>query len=180
MNRKHFLKNGLAGLGVLTMPNLIKSSSPIPIISSAEGDPALVKKGEGQQLNVLGDTQTHKISGAMTNDLFCEWISEVAPGVGIPPHYHTKEDEVFRILKGSVEFWVDGDTFTASEGDVVFAPRDIPHSWKIVGDVSAKMISSAFPAGIENMFVDLAKLPPGPPDFEKVAGVCKNYGIFFV
>jgi hypothetical protein len=42
------------------------------------------------------------------------------------------------------------------------------------------MITTAFPAGIEYMFKELAKLPDGPPNFEKVSEICEKYGISFV
>lgn len=66
------------------------------------------------------------------------------------------------------------------EGDVAFAPKGIPHSWQVVGTEKAKMITSAFPAGIEHMFSELAKLPAGPPNFEKVTQICEKHGISFV
>jgi len=37
-----------------------------------------------------------------------------------------------------------------------------------------------FPAGIEDMFEELGALPPGPPDFPKVAEICGRYGVKFV
>ena len=75
---------------------------------------------------------------------------------------------------------VDGETTILNEGDIAFAPKEIPHSWKVVGTEKAKMITSAFPAGIENMFKELVKLPAGPPDFEKVSEIAAKYGISFV
>ncbi|WP_262490333.1 hypothetical protein [Hyunsoonleella jejuensis] len=42
------------------------------------------------------------------------------------------------------------------------------------------MSTSAFPAGIEIMFKELSELPPGPPEFDKVAEICSKYGISFV
>ena len=70
--------------------------------------------------------------------------------------------------KGEIEIMVDGKTTVLKEGDTAFAPKNIPHSWKVVGSDKAKMITSAFPAGIEIMFNELAQLPAGPPDFGKV------------
>ncbi|MGB3779706.1 MAG: cupin domain-containing protein [Tunicatimonas sp.] len=102
------------------------------------------------------------------------------PGVGIPPHIHTKEDEIFRVVKGQVELMVNGQVTTLNPGDTVFAPKNIAHSWKVVGSENAKMITSAFPAGIEKMFHELADLPAGPPNFEQVAKICGKYGISFV
>jgi quercetin dioxygenase-like cupin family protein len=93
---------------------------------------------------------------------------------------HTQEDEIFRVIKGQVEVMIDGKTTILSEGDVAFAPKNLPHAWKVVGTVKAKMITSAFPAGIEYMFQELAQLPEGPPDFNKVAEICAKQGITFV
>lgn len=42
------------------------------------------------------------------------------------------------------------------------------------------MITSAFPDGIENMFKELAKLPVGRPDFEKLSEIYATHGISFV
>jgi len=44
----------------------------------------------------------------------------------------------------------------------------------------AKVDLSIFPAGIENMFVELSKLPPGPPDMKTVSEICGTYGIKFL
>lgn len=75
---------------------------------------------------------------------------------------------------------IDGKTAVLRAGDVAFAPKNIPHAWTVVGTEKAKMITSAFPAGIEHMFKELAALPEGPPNFEKVATICGNHGIRFV
>ncbi|WP_304238507.1 cupin domain-containing protein [Jiulongibacter sediminis] len=131
-------------------------------------------------MNVIGDIQTHKLIGSETNNQIVEWVDNVEPGVGIPPHIHTKEDEIFRVIKGQIEIMVDGKTTVLEAGDTAFAPKNVQHSWKVVGTEKAKMITSAFPAGIEKMFQELAGLPLGPPDFEKVAKICGQHGITFV
>jgi quercetin dioxygenase-like cupin family protein len=142
--------------------------------------PKIAKDKTGRVLNVIGDVQTHKLSGSDTGNQIVEWVSDVEPGVGIPPHIHTREDEIFRIIKGQVEMMVGGKTTVLNAGDIAFAPGNIVHSWKVAGTEKAKMITSAFPAGIEKMFQVLAYLPAGPPDFEKVAQICGNHGINFV
>jgi len=75
---------------------------------------------------------------------------------------------------------VDGKITVLEAGDTAFAPKNVAHSWTVIGTEKAKMITSAFPAGIEIMFRELADLPPGPPDFDKVAKICGNHGISFV
>jgi len=181
MDRKKFLKTSGIGLGIALVPGMIQCQS-----ASANNDysdktePKIIKDEEGNVLNVIGDIQTHKLVGSETGNQIVEWVDNVEPGVGIPPHIHTREDEIFRVIKGQVEIMVDGETTVLNEGDVAFAPKNIPHSWKVVGTEKAKMITSAFPAGIEHMFEELAQLPEGPPDFEKVAAICAKQGISFV
>jgi len=181
MDRKRFLKASGIGLGIALVPGMIQCQS-----ASANNDYSdkteskIIKDGEGNVLNVIGDIQTHKLAGSETGNQIVEWVSNVEPGVGIPPHIHTREDEIFRVITGQVEIMVDGETTVLNEGDVAYAPKNIPHSWTVVGTEKAKMITSAFPAGIEFMFQELGELPEGPPDFEKVAAICAKQGISFV
>ncbi|MFX0556475.1 cupin domain-containing protein [Maribacter sp. CXY002] len=181
MDRKKFIKATGLGLGMsLLAPQIINSKLPTSKILEDDIDPKIIKNDEGKVLNVIGDIQTHKILGSETGNQIMEWVDDVEPGAGIPPHIHTKEDEIFRIIKGTVEIMVDGKTNILSAGDVAFAPKNIPHSWKVVGTEKAKMITSAFPAGIELMFNEIAELPAGPPDLQKVGEICGRYGISFV
>ncbi|WP_228236262.1 cupin domain-containing protein [Allomuricauda sp. M10] len=181
MDRKKFIKTSGAGLGLALIPGLVQGQMKTAKPSSVEPmEPKIIKGEDGIVLNVLGDIQTHKLIGAETGSQIVEWVSNVEPGVGIPPHIHTKEDEIFRVIEGEVEIMVGGKTTLLKAGDIAFAPRDVPHAWTVVGTEKAKMIASAFPAGIEIMFEELATLPAGPPDFAKVAEICAKQGISFV
>lgn len=168
-------------MGLLLVPGILqRSNAQAKQASTGESEPKIVRGEQGDVLNVIGDIQTHKINGADTNNQIAEWVDEVEPGVGIPPHIHEREDEIFRVLKGEVEIMVGDKTTLLREGDMAFAPKNIVHSWKIVGTDNASMCTSAFPAGIEHMFAELGKLPPGAPDFEMVSGICAKYGVRFV
>lgn len=181
MDRITFLKRTGLGIGLAFIPSLLNGKNEIKTISSDNGlKPKIIQQSEGEVINVIGDIQIHKINGKDTNNQIVEWVNEVDPGVGIPPHIHTKEDEIFRVLKGQVELMVGDKTTILNEGDVAYAPKNIVHSWKIIGTEKASMCTSAFPAGIEVMFEELGKLPPGPPDFAKVSEICGRFGIKFV
>lgn len=181
MDRKKFIKTSGIGLGLALIPGILKSqNSKADKLNKSITKPKIIKESEGHILNVIGDIQTHKISGADTDNQIVEWTNDVAPGTGIPPHIHTKEDEIFRVIKGKVELMVGGKTTVLEPGDVAYAPKNIAHSWKIIGTENASMCTSAFPAGIETMFEELGQLPVGPPDFEKVSELCAKYGIKFV
>lgn len=181
MNRKTFIRNTGIGLGASLMTGVagygMGSQKTRPSLAE---EPKIIRDKEGEVLNVIGDIQTHKLVGTETNELIVEWVDDVEPGVGIPPHYHTREDEIFRVIYGQIEIIVDGETTILEGGDTAFAPRNIPHSWKVIGTEKARMITSALPAGIEYMFEELAQLPAGPPDFKKVTEICGRYGVKFV
>ncbi|MGV6830091.1 MAG: cupin domain-containing protein [bacterium] len=177
MKRQQFLKC-LGGIGLLSsIPSTALALSKLPFLRNLK--PKITKNEDGDVLNVIGDIQTHKLVGSDTDNQIVEWVDNVSPGVGIPPHIHTKEDEIFRVIKGQIEIMVDGQTTILKAGDTAFAPKNIVHSWKVVGTDKAQMITSAFPAGIEIMFRKLAALPEGPPNFEKVTQICGEHGITF-
>lgn len=199
MDRKKFIKSTALGLGALSfapMVNACKTESKnenldqlaqVEAIKSKEAeqivqriDPKIVKNKEGQLLNVLGDNQNIKLTGKDTNGQFTLIEQNNKPGVGIPPHVHENEDEVFQVIEGQVEMRIGEETTTLHAGDLIFCPKGIPHSWKVVGEKDTKAMLSIFPAGLENMFEELAQLPVGPPDFEKVAKICGKYKLKFV
>jgi quercetin dioxygenase-like cupin family protein len=178
MKRVQFLKS-VGGLGFITLlPQQILATAKSTFSNALKSK--IIRDKDGDVLNVIGDIQTHKLVGSDTDNQIVEWVDNVEPGVGIPLHVHTKEDEIFRVIKGQIEITVDGKTTVLEAGDTAFAPKNLPHAWMVVGTEKAKMITTAFPAGIELMFKELAQLPPGPPDFKKVADICGKQGITFV
>ena len=139
----------------------------------------LLKSEEGLRLTVIGDHQCIKLSGKDTDQQFTliEQVNE--PGTGVPRHVHSREDEVFHVIAGTVQFEVEEEMKTLQPGELVYVPRGTAHSFKVVGDTTAKVMLSIFPSGIEDMFQELAQLPPGPPDFTQVAEICGRYGTIF-
>ena len=178
MKRNDFIKLSAAvGTAIIALPSALMANTT-KFINKLKSK--IVRSNEGKVVNVLGDMQTFKLTGKDTNGLFTLIEEENEPGTGIPPHVHTNEDEVFKVIEGEMELTVGGETTILKAGDLAFGPRGIPHSWKIVGDSKAKVILSVFPAGIEDMFEELGKLPPGPPDFPKVAEICGRFGVKFI
>lgn len=140
----------------------------------------VIRNGEGEKLNVLGDKMTVKLTGKDTGGQYVLIEENNEPGVGIPPHVHEHEDEIFRVIEGQLEVQIADQKFVLGPGDMAFAPRNIPHTWKVTGDKPAKIDLSFFPAGMEAMFEKLAQLPEGPPDMEKVTQICGEYGVSFI
>ncbi len=185
MDRKQFLRNAtiLTGAAVVS-PLLTKSLFGSPShTSNKEGlikMGKIVGAGEGRQLNVLGDKMTFKLTGEDTANQYTLIEQNNEPGVGIPTHVHTGEDEVFKVIEGRLELSVGGETTILNPGDIGFCPRNVPHSWRVVGNSNAKVDLSFFPSGLERMFEELAQLPPGRPDMKVVGEICGRYGLRFV
>jgi len=178
MDRKKFITTtGLIGLSsVLSRQTIFGQQS----MSKIELKEKIVLKGEGPKLNILGDHQQIKLTGKDTNGKFLAIYQDNPPNTQIPLHVHQNEDEVYKVLEGEVEFTVGGKKSVLKGGDTIFLPRNIPHTWKVIGTSNAKVYLDVFPAGLENMFEELNKLPAGPPDFPKVAEICGRFGIKFV
>ncbi|MGB5942054.1 MAG: hypothetical protein WBG71_04180 [Leeuwenhoekiella sp.] len=98
MDRQTFLKTSGFGLGMTLMPNIFHAATTAqqPVLKN----PKIIKDKEGEMLNVIGDIQTHKLVGADTGNQITEWVDNVQPGVGIPPHVHTEEDESLGLSQG--------------------------------------------------------------------------------
>ena len=181
MNRKTFLTR-LGGVGVLTMLPItsVMANGKANVLNKRKVKEKVVNSGAGKELTILGNKQLHKLTGKDTDNQFFEWTDYLKPGSGIPPHVHTKEDEVFRVIRGSVAFMIGDKTTVLRPGDMALAPKNIPHSWKVIGDEEAEMNVSVFPSGMEFMFEELHNLPPGKPDLASVAAISEKYGIRFI
>ncbi len=59
---------------------------------------AILLPGDGERLNVIGDSQTIKLSGDMTNGLFAMLEQNNKAGTAVPLHVHTREDESFYVV----------------------------------------------------------------------------------
>lgn len=181
MDRKNFIQTSGLGIGLALLPGIVSSKGLLKGLTAAkEINPRIIKNKEGKKINVLGDKMTLKLTGEDTNNLYTLIEQNNEPGIGIPMHVHTQEDEIFRVIEGQLELTVGGKTTILNPGDLGFCPRNIPHAWRVVGENHAKVDLSFFPSGMEHMFEKLAQLPPGPPDMKKVAEICGKYGISFL
>lgn len=98
-------------------------------------------------------------------------VTEVK-GLEPPPHTHTREEEIFYLLNGEIEFFAGGKTYKAAAGDCMFLPRNIMHSFRILTDQSDVMLLLT-PGGFEKSFIEMSEKAPeliqpprptGPPD----------------
>jgi quercetin dioxygenase-like cupin family protein len=105
-------------------------------------------------LGVVGDTYTVLLSGEQTAGRFALIDMLIPAGGGPPPHRHDFE-ECFHVLEGSVEVTLrDGPPVRLQAGETVNIPANAPHSFRNVADVSARLLCTAVPAGLEAFFAE--------------------------
>jgi quercetin dioxygenase-like cupin family protein len=143
--------------------------------------PLLVPAAGGHTYTMLGITTTAKLTAADTGGAYILAEQTVPSGLGVPPHVHTREDEVFWVLDGEIEFVVGDRVVIGKAGDVVHAPRGVVHGYKGAGDKPARAMLMAIPGDIEAMFNEIASWPgDAPPDMAKLTALCARFGISFV
>jgi quercetin dioxygenase-like cupin family protein len=109
-----------------------------------------------------------------------------SPRGASPALHRHATDETFMVLDGDVAFIVDGDVRRLGAGELVFIPRGVAHSFRVLSE-SARMLSISTPAGLEELFRQAGRpaeddgLPPaGPPDLEALARAAAGIGTEFL
>ncbi|HLF05081.1 MAG TPA: cupin domain-containing protein [Dehalococcoidia bacterium] len=142
----------------------------------------MVTQGEGRLVHLGGIGVHYKIPSAQTGATFSIVEHPVEPGTLVPPHVHTREDELSFVVEGEFGVRIGERVFTATPGCYVVKPRNIPHTFWNAGKKRARLVEIIFPAGFEQYFAEMAQLFPangGPPDFGEVAELGGRYGLSF-
>ena len=125
---------------------------------------------------------TVKAGGAEAGHAFSQIEVDDPRGGGTPLHVHHNEDETFYVLEGD-HFLVGDERIDVAAGDFLFAPRDIPHAY-VVRSERARMLVTASPGGIEQVFVSLGVPVAGAepptdavmPPMDEAARLFAGYG----
>src|SRR3974390_448439 len=106
-----------------------------------------------------------------------------------PPHIHHREDETFYVLEGEMTFSIGDRTIKATPGTMVFAPRDVVHSFTIDSE-QVRILVQITPAGLEAFFkacsVPALSMTLPPPaeipysEVQKMMALASQYGFEFV
>ena len=128
------------------------------------------------------------LSGADTGGAYCLLEASIAPGMGVPRHTHTREDEAYFVLAGELEVTVGDEAFILRPGDILMAPRGIPHQLRNSGDVENHYLLVFSPSGFEEFLratavpaPDNAVAPTKPPAIpvQNVHELATGFGILF-
>lgn len=132
-------------------------------------------------LDVLGAPVRILLDGKQTHGAFALVEIMGQPGEGVPPHVHTREEETFHVLEGELEIWCGGHTTILRTGDTFFAPRNMPHSPKFIGNRPGRVLVTLTPAGFERAFREMdSESSTGAVTPERAGEILNRYGCSFV
>ena len=143
-----------------------------------------VPAGCGRNLWFNGNTYSIKVGHDDTDGTVAFVEASVPPGCGSPPHRHKREDEIFFLLSGELQF-LDGErTFMARQGDFVMVPRGRRHCFQNNGIHTVKTIFLFTPSGFDRLFLEMGRPPVagqpcplwGPEEMARVAELAPRFG----
>lgn len=146
--------------------------------------PTLLAPGEGDRWWFLNHVQNIKVAGKQSGNTMTVIEFEGPAGFGPPPHIHHREDEMFYVLEGEVEFWCDGSAVTYGPGGMTYLPKGLPHRFEVSKKGPARVLQITAPAQFDEFVKEFgeylgdAPLPkPAEPDLARLVAVCKTYDI---
>ena len=84
-----------------------------------------------------------------------------------PLHVHHRDDETFYVIAGELSLFVGGEHLVLATGQAAFAPRDVPHSYRVESEEAHWLVITT-PAGFESFIREVAD--PAPADELPPAG----------
>jgi len=147
------------------------TASTVTVVQPGDGEAAGVGPGIGVVFKIDGEDTGGAVS-------IIEQPFEV--GALVPPHLHTREDEVTFVLEGKVGFRSGDQEVVLGPGGYIVKPRAEVHAMWNAGKSPARIIEIVTPAGFEGGMREFAALAAAdPPDPEAVAALTTRYGMSF-
>jgi mannose-6-phosphate isomerase-like protein (cupin superfamily) len=137
--------------------------------------------GNGQWISAFGLRMKLEVTTASTGGAMSATRVISPPNGGPPAHIHSREDEVFLILRGHYRFWQKGVVaIDAPAGTVVQQRKGMIHQYRNVGNEEGEHILICLPGGLEELFVRVAheKLVV-PRDMTRVVELSAQYGVTY-
>lgn len=145
--------------------------TPTPFVFGR--DNAELLEAFGQRVRIL-------LPACATNGAASLAEVEVPPGEGPPYHIHRREDETFIVRKGRFEFIINGERHETAPGDVVYGPRNIPHTFRNIGEQTAVVQVLSISAGFEAFFRDCSNATKAGAQIPELLQIAANHGLEFL
>ena len=95
-------------------------------------------------------------------------------------HVHSREDEAVFVISGRMTFVVGENRFVAGAGQLVWLPREVPHTFANLDDEPVWAFGVTAPAGLEGMFAEQTEYfttLQGPPSDDRLREIADRYGV---
>lgn len=144
----------------------------------------VLASGEGRTpapLNIVGESTVVKVSASDTAGALALFHLTAPRLTGPPLHVHTREDELFYVLEGTLVFEIGGVRSTVHAGGVVYLPRGVPHRYQNFEHRDAVLLIAVTPgASFEAFFTELAAATPptgGMPPLDVLRAIDARHGL---
>ena len=144
----------------------------------AEVRTTVIHNGEGRVLEGGGSGTHFKLWSESTGAVLSIVEHPIDPGVLVPPHVHSREDQTSYVVEGAVNILVGEDIFHCSPGSYVFKPRNIPHTFWNESSTPARLIEISTPGGVERYMEGLFEMiASGTATPETVGELAGRFGM---
>ncbi|MGH2614365.1 MAG: quercetin 2,3-dioxygenase [Thermomicrobiales bacterium] len=143
--------------------------------------------GGGRSVWYAGWLVTFLATGEETGGAYS--LTEVAgrrdASAAPPLHIHTREEECFYVVAGTITCYVGDQVIAVPAGSYIVLPRDVPHRYELASE-DARLLNLCVPAGFENFYRVLSEparelapppRPEGPPDIERLLAAAADHGV---
>ncbi len=127
-------------------------------------------------LNFGGSLATIRLSCGGDADGIAVIEHRLPKGYAPPLHVHLNQDEVFHVLRGQICVEVGGKLQHAGPGDLLKAPKGVPHRFIVLSDGGAVVLTITAGSDFESFvrdasvpFVDRVPQTLPPPTEEEIA-----------
>ena len=132
----------------------------------------------GKTLNVLGQTVTERITCEDSGGDYYVFDEVTPPGMGVPPHRHSLDDEIVFVKEGEFEIYLDGKVSNVGPGAILNFARGTFHGFRCVGDTPGVTTWVAMPGNYTQAVLrGISSMPPGQPDFAKLDALNVENGV---
>lgn len=109
----------------------------------------------------------HVLLRSEQTDAAVSFIQSAAPPGFGPRLHHHDFDETFYVLEGELTLQLRDELFRVEAGELAFAPRGVPHTFRNLAAEVARYLIVCTPAAFERYFARIAAERQGvdPPDW---------------
>ena len=151
-------------------------------ILSGPGGAAVARAVEAETLGNDAITLKLLLDAGATHGAFSTHQVLMRGGVdGAVPHRHQRSSELFYVLGGSVDILAGDEVLTATQGDLVVVPPDLPHAFAATAGQDGELIAIIAP-GVDRFeyFRHLGRVAAGQAPWESLHEMEEQYDSYAV